>query len=218
MSELPAHQLGYQDVVAEYFLGLRGTGLLLSPLDQELVAEWERRGLPVAVVCRGLRSGVEALAPRAPRSLRAVRLAVEDEWRAYQSGRVGESPPPPPETAAAAERLASARVRLAESERAAGPLVPAFRAAGLRLEARAEAPGSPLEQVDAALAAADAVLLSGWLASLPRPERTALGRRLRLLAGARPRGASRRGHRETLRAHLFDLARQAGLSWLRGTV
>ena len=34
------------------FLGLRGAGLMVSPLDQELVAEWERRGLPVAVVCR----------------------------------------------------------------------------------------------------------------------------------------------------------------------
>ena len=62
MSRIPAEALSYQAVVGEFFLQLRGAGLLLSPLDQELVTEWERRGLPVAVVCRGLRAGFEALA------------------------------------------------------------------------------------------------------------------------------------------------------------
>ncbi len=96
MSELPRDALSYQAVVAEYFLGLRGGGLMLSPLDQELVAEWERRGVPVAVVCRGLRRGVDENAERRgpgaslPRTLRALRFAVEDEWDAYRSGRVGE--------------------------------------------------------------------------------------------------------------------------------
>jgi hypothetical protein len=224
MSELPAQRLGYQDVVTEYFLGLRGAGLLVSPLDREVVAEWERRGLPVAVVCRGIKSAVEALAPRAPRSLRAVRGWVEDEWRAYRSGRVGEGEAPPGEAEAAQARLAAARARLADAERAGGPLAPAYRAARERLAlepGRGEPGGgarSPLEQLDAALAAADDALLAGWLAALPRPERAALGARLRLLAGARPWGGSRRGRRAELRAHLFDLAGRAGLSCLRGTV
>ncbi|HEY6097845.1 MAG TPA: hypothetical protein VIW03_00350, partial [Anaeromyxobacter sp.] len=86
MSSLPASALSYHAVVSEYFLGLRGAGLMISPLDAELVAEWERRGVPVAVVCRGLRRGLERAAeerpPGAPppRSIRALRLAVEDEW------------------------------------------------------------------------------------------------------------------------------------------
>ena len=64
MSDLAGSDLTYQAVVAEYFLGLRGGGLMLSPLDQELVAEWEKRGLPVAVVCRGLSRGLEELVRR----------------------------------------------------------------------------------------------------------------------------------------------------------
>jgi len=229
MSDLPAQKLRYQDIVAEYFLGLRGTGLLLSPLDVELIAGWERRGLPVAVVCRGIRCGVEALAPRAPRSLRAVRLAVEDEWRAYQSGRVGQSEAPPDEAGEgrlAGERLTAALARLADAEQAAAPLAPVYRAAQAFLRQAQDDRGrgqaqdrrSPLERVDAALAEVDAALLAGWLAALPRPERAALGQRLRRLAGVRLRGASLRGHRAALRAYLFDLARQAGLSCLRGTV
>ena len=99
MSDLPSSSLDYGAVVAEYFLALRGAGLMLSPLDEEVVADWERRGLPVAVVCRGLRRGLELLAAdgarRAPRSVRALRFAVEEEWRAYQHGRVGDAPAPP---------------------------------------------------------------------------------------------------------------------------
>jgi len=221
MSDLPADSVGYQAVVAEYFLGLRGAGLLLSPLDLELVDEWERRGLPVAVVCRGIRAGLEALRERraaAPRALRSVRLAVEDEWRAYRSGRVGEAAAPPGEAAAAERRLEAARAALAAAGRAAGPLQEAHRAAWRALSAEADLPGTPLARVDAALAAADACLLAGWLAALPRPERAALGARVRLLAGIRRRGESRRAHRAALRAHLVDLARQAGLTCLRGSV
>jgi hypothetical protein len=187
MSDLPAEEVSYQAVVSEYFLGLRGAGLMLSPLDQELVAEWERRGLPAPIVCRGIRHGMEALADGADgaratrtgpvRSLRALRHAVEDEWRAYQSGRVGDAPAPPS----------------------------ADDAALLEAEARA-----------AALRAADAKLLSGWLAALSRAERAAIGARLRLLAGARRPGESRRAHRNALRAHLRDLGREAGITLLCG--
>jgi hypothetical protein len=220
MSDLPSGDVDYQAVVAEYFLGLRGAGLLVSPLDEELVADWERRGLPVAVVCRGIRRGFEAQAEvrgPPPRSIRAVRFAVEDEWRAYRSGRVGEAPAPQGEEVAASARLAAATELLERAERgAAEPLRGVYRAARSAL---AEAPSStPLERVEAALAAADALLISSWLATLPRAERAALGGRLRLLAGARRRGESRRARRETLRAHLLDLARRAGLTCLRGSV
>jgi hypothetical protein len=222
MSDLPSESLGYQAVIAEFFLGLRGAGLLVSPLDQELVAEWERRGLPPAVVCRGIRHGVEAAAERRaapPRSIRAVRLAVEDEWRAYRSGRVGDAPAPAGEAAVAQVRLAAARELLARVGREApGPLRDAYRAAWRALGAEGAFPGTPLERIELALAAADARLLSGWLAALPRAERAALGARVALLAGSRPPAVSRRAHREGLRAHLLDLAGRAGLICLRGSV
>ncbi|HEX8907708.1 MAG TPA: hypothetical protein VF805_00815, partial [Anaeromyxobacteraceae bacterium] len=111
MSELPRAALTYETVIAEYFLGLRGGGLMLSPLDLEQVRAWERRGLPVAVVCRGLKRGLErALQERAegsppPRALRAYRRSVEDEWRAYRGGRVGDAPAPPEEATVASGRL-----------------------------------------------------------------------------------------------------------------
>jgi hypothetical protein len=227
VSDLPQESLSYQAVVAEYFLGLRGAGLLISPLDAELVAEWERRGLPVAVVCRGLRDGLDdasrARLPGAalPRSIRALRFGVEDAWRAYQAARVGEAPSPPPEAAAAARRLAAARALVAEARRgAAGPRRAAYDAAATALAGadRAGGEASPLAALDVAFAAADAAMLTAWLTALPAAERAAMGPRIRLRAGPRPRGASRRAHRETLRAHLGDLAREAGLSPLRGSV
>ncbi|MGC4000822.1 MAG: hypothetical protein QM767_26565 [Anaeromyxobacter sp.] len=222
MSDLPHDSVHYQAVVAEYFLALRGTGLLLSPLDQELVAGWERRGLPVAVVCRGMKRGAEELAAARrgpPRSLRAVRLAVEDEWRAYRSARVGESPAPPGEAGAARERLGHAlRLLAGAAQTAPEALAGSYVAAQRVLEGATALPGSPLEQLERALAAADARLLAGWVGALPRAERAALGPQLRALTGARRRGESRRAHREALRAHLSDLARRAGLTCLRGSV
>ena len=224
MSDLPPDALSYQAVVAEYFLGLRGSGLMLSPLDQELVAEWERRGLPVEVVCRGLRAGLEELveqrAPGAtlPRSLRALRFAVEGEWKAYQRQRVGDSPAPPGEDAAAQARLEAARALLSEAGRAAqGRWRDGYREAWVALH-EPQPHGTPLERVEAAIATADARILASWLGSLARPQRGALGPRLRLLCGPRRRGESPRAYREALRARLQDAAREAGLTCLRGSV
>lgn len=222
MSDLPAAALDYQAVVAEYFLGLRGSGLMLSPLDQELVAEWEHRGLPVAVVCRGLRRGLEDLTERregTPRSIRALRFAVEDEWHAYRETRVGDAPAPPVEAAAADERLARARELVSEAGSEAGDREREGYRAAWRVLAAADAhPGTPLERVEAAIAQADARILSAWLAGLSPAERRALGPRIRLLAGPRREGESPRGHRAALRAHLLDAAREAGLTCLRGSV
>ncbi len=224
MSDLAPGDLSYQLVVAEYFLGLSGKGLMISPLDQELIAGWERRGLPVAVVLRGLRNGMEDFLQRrapgagAPRSLRAFRFAVEDEWKAFTSRAVGDAPPPPTtETAAAEARLTAARRRLTEADAGAPPAWQAgYREALGALGATY--PGSALARVEAAIAAADARLLSAWLGSLDRPHRASLGPRIALRAGPRPRGASRRAHREALRLHLLDAARAAGLTCLRGSV
>lgn len=222
MSQIPAEHLSYQAIVAEYWLHLRGAGLMISPLDAEQIADWERRGLPVAVVCRGLGRGLEEWAqghpPGAPppRSLRAVRFAVEGEWRAYRHGRVGSSPPPSGEAEAARARLEAARAHLAEGARAtAGARRAAYLAA---LAALPATPPASVAGAEAALRAADDRLLAAWLGSLSRAERSALGPRLRLLAGERPRRARPAAWRETLRSHLFEAARRAGLICLRGSV
>lgn len=227
MSEIPRDQLTYQHVVGEYFLQLCGKGLMLSPLDAELVDEWERRGIPVAIVCRGLRRGFEECAagvPTAsarPRSLRSLRGAVESEWRAYRSGRVGDAPAPPSEEVAVSGRLAAARAFLAGGERGATDRIAAAYAACARaLDEQLSAAGGAktLDALEAALARADQALVAAWLRSLPREERGALGRRVALRAGPRRSGVRRAIHREILRTHLLEAAREAGLLCLRGTV
>jgi hypothetical protein len=218
----PSSALDYAAVVTEYFLGLRGAGLMLSPLDEEIVAEWERRGVPVAVVCRGLRRGVEQAAESSPsrprRSLRALRLAVEDEWRAYRSGRVGDAPPPARgESEVAGARLHAARALVAEAGRAAPP--------ALRDGHRAACARSRLMRRPAARRCAPRRRPLGrgrahpraWVASLERllPR---CARPPRAPARRPPRGASLRAYRDALRAHLADAARAAGVTSLRGSV
>jgi len=227
VSDLPADALSYPAVVAEYFLGLRGSGLMLSPLDEEQVADWERRGLPVAVVCRGLRAAHAALlaarAPGtpAPRSLRAYRFGVEQEWNAYRHGRVGEAPPPPPEEQAAGRRLEAARALLLDLGRAsAGARREACREAWRALAEAERGMGSHpgLDSVAAAIAAADRALLQAFVEGLPRAERAALGPRVRLRAGDRPGSSSPRAYREALQSFVADAAREAGYLGLRGSV
>jgi hypothetical protein len=219
VSDLPPHALSYQVVVTEYFLGLRGSGLLLSPLDQELVTGWERRGLPVAVVCRGLRRALEGFLlerpPHAqlPRALRAYRFGVEDEWRAYKSGRVGASSAPPLEAGAVAARREAALAGLEDLSRTvSAPLGALYREARTRLQA---VEAASLPELEAALARVDDALLTGWIRLLSRPERSDLGPRCRLLAGIRPAGMRLGAYREGLRAHLWDAAQAAGLLRVR---
>jgi hypothetical protein len=220
VSELPRAALSYEVVIAEYFLGLRGAGLMLSPLDLEQVRAWERRGLPVAVVCRGLKDGLEAaLRDRPegsppPRALRAYRRSVEDAWNAYRRGRVGDAPPPPDEAGAAAARLRAA-VAMLETAPTFGPIAGGLAAARRALAA---CRGSGLAEVEAAIDGADAALLTGWLAALPRPARAALGPRCRLLAGDRPPWTRPAAYRQALRAHLVDAGREAGLLRLAASV
>lgn len=221
MSHLPSEALSYERVVAEYFLALRGAGLMLSPLDEEQVRTWERRGLPVAVVCRGLHRGLdEARRDRpgsAPRSVRAYRRAVEDEWRAYRGGRVGDAPAPPEEAALAARRLAAARTLLNRASASSdGSRREAYEGASRLLSGL----GKPrdLVEVEAALVAANAVLIRGFVSSLAPAERAALGARCRLRAGVRPASTRRAAYRDALRSHLLDAAREAGLLCLRGSV
>jgi hypothetical protein len=132
---------------------------------------------------------------------------------------VGDAPAPPGEVGPAEARLQAARELVAGAGRSAEPeRRDGYRAAWRALAAADAHPGSPLDRVEAALAAADARILGAWLGGLPPIERRALGPRIRLLAGPRVRGASRRAYRDALRAHLADLARAAGLTCLRGTV
>jgi hypothetical protein len=94
MSLLP-ESASFEELVHDYFLALRGSGLMLSALDTELVAAWAEQGAPFDVVARGISRAMEkALWDARPgepvlRTLRACRRQVEAEikrWREKVAG------------------------------------------------------------------------------------------------------------------------------------
>ena len=59
MSLLP-EAASFHELVQDCFLAFRGAGLMLSPLDAELIDAWAADGVPVEVVARGIRRAAEA--------------------------------------------------------------------------------------------------------------------------------------------------------------
>jgi len=103
MSLLP-EGASFEELVQDYFLAVRGGGLMLSALDTELLTSWAREGVPFEVVARGItRSAEQALWDTRPgepvlRSLRACKRQVESEIKKYRdrtigAGNVGERKP-----------------------------------------------------------------------------------------------------------------------------
>jgi hypothetical protein len=99
MSLLP-ESASFEELVQDYFLALRGNGLMLSALDTELLTSWAEQGVPFEVVARGIaRSAEKALWDARPgepvlRSLRACRKQVEAEIKKHRERTTGagESP------------------------------------------------------------------------------------------------------------------------------
>ncbi len=97
MSLLP-DSASYHELVQDCFLAFRGAGLMLSPLDAELVDTWADQGVPVEVVARGIRRAAEAAlfdareGVPAMRSLRACKREVEAEIRKHRGKSAGRGP------------------------------------------------------------------------------------------------------------------------------
>ena len=76
----------FVSIVERYYIVLRRQGLMLSPYDLDIIAEWEARNIPVQVVCRGLLNAITNFREnhgenaRLPRNLDAYETAIE---RAY---------------------------------------------------------------------------------------------------------------------------------------
>lgn len=100
MSLLP-ESASFAELVQDYFLAVRGAGLMLSALDTELVIAWAQEGVPFEVVARGIsRSAEKALWDARPgepvlRSLRSCRRQVETEIRKYRDLSAGQGEEPP---------------------------------------------------------------------------------------------------------------------------
>lgn len=140
MSLLP-ESASFEELVHDYFLALRGSGLMLSALDTELLSDWAGQAVPFEVVARGIsRSAEKAMWDARPgepvlRSLRACRRQVEAEikkWRERTAGAGGAGKPRAPsrtweETRHA--RLLASLERLAETRPEFAPRVHRVREA-----------------------------------------------------------------------------------------
>lgn len=94
MSLLP-ESASFEELVQDYFLAIRGSGLMLSALDVELLTSWAEQGIPFEVVARGIaRSAEKAMWDARPgepvlRSLRACRKQVEAEIKKHRERTAG---------------------------------------------------------------------------------------------------------------------------------
>jgi hypothetical protein len=204
MSLLP-ESASFEELVQDYFLAVRGAGLMLSALDTELLTTWAREGVPFEVVARGIsRSAEKALWDARPgepvlRSLRACRRQVESEIKKYRALAAGGGAPELPEPHARRKkartweetrhaRLCAALEDLAGREEALAP-----RVRRLLVTVLAHVPTEP-----AALDEQEALALLALLRALPFEERRAVWREARG-AGAEQQVMSARARRVSRR-------------------
>ena len=74
----------YLVTIEQFVLSLKESGLSLSATDYDLIQQWENRGVPVHVVCRGIETGFiefERTNPRQPSriNLNYLKVFIEDE-------------------------------------------------------------------------------------------------------------------------------------------
>ena len=65
----------YLITVEQFVLSLKESGLSLSAIDYDLIQQWEKRGVPVKVVCRGIETGFGKFESTNPRQLTRVSLS-----------------------------------------------------------------------------------------------------------------------------------------------
>ena len=79
---------GYLQQAEAYFLGLSRVGVMLSGPDVELLRRWRQEGVPIEVVCSGIRRGFDELEVP-PRSLRGCKRFVAAELKAWTERHAG---------------------------------------------------------------------------------------------------------------------------------
>ena len=78
----------YLVTVERFFLSLKDSGLMLSATDYDLIQQWESKGIPVNIVCRGIENGVAEFATQRQSSrmgLSYLKVYVEEEMERSRS-------------------------------------------------------------------------------------------------------------------------------------
>lgn len=208
MSLLP-EGASFEELVQDYFLAVRGAGLMLSALDTELLTSWAHEGVPFEVVARGIaRSAEKALWDARPgepvlRSLRACQRQVESEIKKYRARSAGEGEDHPRKRRALTwEETRHARLR-ASLERLAEHRPELMQRVGQLLEtALATSPVEPAQ-----LDAQEGFVLLALLRALPFPERRQLWREA--WGASESQGMSARSRRVARRFRLMALVRRS---------
>ncbi|AKQ65100.1 hypothetical protein A176_002012 [Myxococcus hansupus] len=180
MSLLP-ESASFEELVQDYFLAVRGAGLMLSALDTELLTTWAREGVPFEVVAKGIsRSAEKALWDARPgepvlRSLRACRRQVESEIKKYRELAAGagteEASSPRRKRTRSWEETRHARLCTALEDLAGREEALAHRVRSLRITLLTHVPEEP-----AAMDAQEALAFLLLLRALPFTDRCALWR------------------------------------------
>ncbi|QUV90453.1 hypothetical protein [Chloracidobacterium aggregatum] len=141
----------YFSEIEAAFTAHRGKPYHMSPLDWALVESWQKAGIPLPVVLRGIAQACEAHArkmsrqpkgrPRPVRSLGYCQSFVEDAFTAYRASQVGAASPPAAATAPETGGMSRARVA-AFLETAAAALAAAHQQLSTRI--RPDAPHAHL--------------------------------------------------------------------------
>ncbi|MGA9525516.1 MAG: hypothetical protein WBV82_28915 [Myxococcaceae bacterium] len=213
MSLLP-ESASFEELVQDCFLTHRGAGLMLSPLDVELIVAWAAEEVPFEVVARGIRRAAEkALWDARPgepvlRSLRACRREVDAEIRKYRSRSVGRSeapstPEPNPRVSLEEERHKRLRSALTKLAKENASLQPRIRAL---LDGPLASPPRDLTEADHR----EEVTCAALLRALPFEHRLSLYREAAAHSGpsaasAHARKVSRRFHRHALLRRALNL-------------
>ncbi len=182
MSLLPADELTFVDLVGEAFLAVRGTGLVLSPVDVELLRRYEAAAIPPPILIRAILIAADRRRahgkPSHP-SLSAMKRSLDAAARRFQHGQVRDAEPVAPEELD--HLLACARDGATPEERAA------YRAAY-----RAACAGQAIPEAGA----------FGWLAALPRPRQREVSSQVWRALGPRLAPEPREEYRQRLRVAL----------------
>jgi hypothetical protein len=180
----------YIEAIAAELTRIRGTGLVLSPVEAQLALSWHASGVTLDDVLGELRK-VKRLRPTLARGAVQVGLSLQlIEGSVARRKNAPEIAPPSAGTAAALWRAAQA------------PGLPA-RGEWERLALRADdlLAGGGEAYWNAAFAA-----LRASLREMPRSAVASLGKELRLRMAPRPAGMSRARYRKSLRLQLLSAA------------
>jgi hypothetical protein len=210
MSLLP-EGASFEELVQDYFLAVRGTGLMLSALDTELLTSWAREGVPFEVVARGIkRSAEKALWDTRPgepvlRSLRACQRQVESEIKKYRqrNAGVGDGEGPKRRRALTWEETRHARLRASLEELAERRPELTPRVGQLLERVLARAPAEPAE-----FDTQETRVFLLLLRALPFPERLQLWREARR-AKVEAQGMSARSRQVGRRFRLLASVRRS---------